>query len=337
MSKIGAPRVDQPALDPSQLQENGLEGVPENWRHAMSVYPPSQSLYISCVNGRPGSKWSFQASGSGAFSVNILLEGHIQTAFDDGLAVDVCAGSTVAMASSDPTTGWNLLDGQSHSAFRLVSIHMPERGMADLTGMHMDELRRRFHAFPGDQPHIDAFLGVTPSSSRLQRIACELLGIGCACSGGRLSRDLYIRAKALEALACFVQENLEPADRRLSVPADRQRLIEARALLESHYGEEWTVRSLASAVGLNEKRLQQGFQALYCCSVHAYLTRIRIDAAVTLLKRGASVTETAACCGFANLSHFSRMFRNRLGITPKQCALGISPRTSKQDIPMPSR
>nr|WP_246261829.1 AraC family transcriptional regulator [Azoarcus taiwanensis] len=104
--------------------------------------------------------------------------------------------------------------------------------------------------------------------------------------------------------------------------------------MEKHYAQEWTVQSLARAVGLNEKRLQQGFRALYGCAVHACLTRIRLNAAIAMLKRGTSVTETAACCGFANLSHFSRMFRGHTGITPKQCALGISPRIAHQDTSM---
>ncbi|WP_302553841.1 helix-turn-helix transcriptional regulator [Comamonas kerstersii] len=137
----------------------------------------------------------------------------------------------------------------------------------------------------------------------------------------------------MEAIACFIQENLEQAEMPLPVPGDRQRLIEARALLEQNYGQEWSLQSLARAVGLNEKRLQQGFQALYGCSVHACLTRIRLNAAVAMLKRGTSVTETAACCGFANLSHFSRLFRTHTGISPKQCALGISPRLVQQDAP----
>uniref|UniRef100_UPI00333E43C9 helix-turn-helix transcriptional regulator n=1 Tax=Castellaniella defragrans TaxID=75697 RepID=UPI00333E43C9 len=331
MVGIAEPGSGQTALEPSTLQEYGLEGVPEDWRHAVYMYQPCEGLYISCVSGRPEGKWSFQAKGPAAFSVNILLEGHIQTAFDDGAIVDVSAGSTLLMASGEPASGWDVLDGQTDGAFRLVSIHMPQEAMANLTGLHMDDLRRRARALSGDQPHIDAFLGVVPSSSTLRRVACDLLGLGCNYAGPCLSRDLYLRAKAMEAIACFLQEHLEPAAMPLPVPADRQRLIEARALLEKNYSQEWTVQSLARAVGLNEKRLQQGFQALYGCPVHACLTRIRLNAAVALLKRGTSVTETAACCGFGNLSHFSRMFRGHTGITPKQCALGISPRIAQQD------
>ena len=319
------------ALDPSKLQEGSLEGVPKNWRHAVHTYQSSEGLYISCISGRPGSNWSFQASGPAAFSVNILLEGHMQTAFDDGAVVNVSAGSTILMASGEPASGWDVLDGQTNGAFRLVSIHMPADAMTSLTGLNMDGLRRRARTLVGDQPHINAFLGVVPSSSTLQRVACDLLGFVCSYAGPCLSRDLYLRAKAMEAIACFVQENLEQADIPLPVPGDRQRLIEARALLEQNYSQEWTVQSLARAVGLNEKRLQQGFQALYSCPVHACLTRIRLNAAVAMLKRGTSVTETAVCCGFANLSHFSRIFRGHTGITPKQCALGISPHISRQD------
>ncbi|AWB34179.1 helix-turn-helix transcriptional regulator [Orrella marina] len=329
MGEISEPASDQ-ALDPSKLQEDGLDCVPEDWRHAVHMYQPSEGLYISCISGRPGGKWSFQASGPAAFSVNILLEGHMQTAFDDGAVVDVSAGSTILMASGEPTSGWDVLDGQTDGAFRLVSIYMPADAMASLTGLSMDELRRRTRTLSGDRSHIDALLGVVPSSSTLQRVACDLLGFGCSHVGPCLSRDLYLRAKAMEAIACFVQDNLEQADMPLPIPGDRRRLIEARALLEQNYGQEWTVQSLARAVGLNEKRLQQGFQALYGCPVHACLTRIRLNAAVAMLKRGTSVTETAACCGFANLSHFSRMFRGHTGITPKQCALGISPRISHQ-------
>lgn len=317
---------EQPTLEPRKLQEEGLSHVHEKWRHAIHMYQPCEGLCISCINGRPGNNWAFQAEGPPAFSVNILLEGRMQAAFDDGAVLDARAGSAILMATGQYATGWDVLDGKSESTFRMVSIHMPQTAMGNLTGLNMDDLRQRACAIAGNQNHIDAFLGVTHTSSSLQRIAGELLGFGCSYPGACISRDLYLRAKAFEIIACFLRENLTQQPPMLPVPADRPRLTEARALLEQNYGNEWSVQTLAHAVGLNEKRLQAGFQALYGISVHACLTRIRIDAAITLLQRGTSVTETAALVGFAHLSHFSRMFRNHTGISPKQCALGISPK-----------
>lgn len=320
----------QPALDPGKLPEEGLDHVHEDWRHAVHMYQPCEGLCISCINGRPGSKWAFQAEGPSAFSVNILLEGRMQAAFDDGAVFDAKAGSAIMMATGSYAKGWDVLDGQSEGAFRMVNIHMPQTAMAGLTGLQMDDLRSRICTVAGDQSHIDAFLGVMPASSGLQRIACDLLGFGCTYPGPCISRDLYLRAKAFEAIACFLRENLAAQQVVLPVPADRPHLIDARALLEKSYDQDWTVQTLARAVGLNEKRLQSGFHAMYGCSVYACLTRIRLDVAITMLQRGTSVTETAISCGFANLSHFSRLFRTHTGISPKQCALGITPKPQRQ-------
>ncbi|MDR0701390.1 MAG: AraC family transcriptional regulator [Azoarcus sp.] len=318
---------DQLVLEPCKLQETGLEGVPEKWQLAMHMHQPCEGLYISCINGRPGSDWIFRAEGPHAFSINILLEGRMQTAFDDGDVLDAQAGSATLMATCQDTTGWDALNGKSGSVFRMVSIHMPQTVMSGLTGLQMDDLRSRTRASLGNQQHIDAFLGIMPASSSLQRVACDLIDFGCAYFGPRLSHNLYLHAKALEAIACFLRENLTQREADLPVPTDCPRLLEAHALLEQTYSEDWNVLSLARIVGLNEKRLQSGFRALFGCSVYACLTRIRINAAVALLQRGASVTETAASCGFASLSHFSRIFRNHTGVSPKQCALGIKPPT----------
>ena len=127
----------------------------------------------------------------------------------------------------------------------------------------------------------------------------------------------------MEAIACFLSENITRQEAALPVPGDRRRLFEAREMLEASYAQDWKVSSLARAVGLNENRLQTGFQALFGVSVHACLIRIRIDAAVRMLMGGASVTDTAYAVGFSHLSHFSRTFRNHTGVSPKQCAMGV--------------
>lgn len=332
MAKVAKVVSGPSALEPSTLRAAGLEGVHERWRHAINMHQLHEGLCVNCINGRPGSKWSFRAEGPPAFSINILLEGRMQAAFDDGAVLDAQANSTILMATGQHAAGWDVLDDKPEDAFRMVNIHMPQAVMASLTGLQMDDLRRRVYTIAGEQRHIDAFLGVIPASSSLRRLACDLIGFGCIDPGPRVSRNLYLHARALETIACFLRENLAWHEMALPVPADRPRLLEARALLEQSYGEDWSVPSLARAVDLNEKRLQSGFQALFGNSVHACLARIRIDAAATLLLRGVPVTETATACGFASLSHFSRVFRSHTGISPKQYALGISPKYSRSSV-----
>lgn len=323
MADIAKGTSGQPAFEPCKLQECGLTGVPEEWQPVVHVHQPCEGLYITCLNGRPGTQWAFRSEGASAFSMNMLLEGRMQTAFDDGSVLDAGAGSVTLMASGEYAAGWNVLDGKAESAFRMVNIHLPQQHMNRLIGLAMDELRTRMHTKFASQQHIDASLGVMAASGNLRRVAGDLLGFACTYPGPCLSRDLYLRAKAFEALACFLQENLAEHEPSLPVPADRPRLIEARALLERCHGNEWSVQLLARTVGLNEKRLQSGFQALFGCSVHACLTHIRINAAIAMLRSGASVTETAGAVGFSSLSHFSRVFRTQTGLAPKQCAQGL--------------
>jgi AraC-like DNA-binding protein len=281
------------------------------------------------MNGRPGVQWAFRSEGAAAFSMSILLAGRVRTAFDNASALDVDSGSVILMASGKHTAGWNVLDGKVEGVFRMVSLHFPRQHMQRLTGLRMDDLCDRMRANPcASGRRVAAFLDAMPASNGLRRVTCDLLGLASTHPGPCVAHDLYLRAKALEALACFLRENLaRHEEATLPVPTDRLRLLEARALLEKYYDRDWRVQTLAQAVGLNEKRLQSGFQVLFGDSVYAFLTAIRIDAAVALLQHGVSVTETATRCGFSNLSHFSRMFSRRNGVSPKQYALGLNQKT----------
>lgn len=170
--------------------------------------------------------------------------------------------------------------------------------------------------------HVDTCMSSMPVFSALQRIAGE---IGRCGYPDCRARNAYLCAKVAEALAVVLDRyTCEQGSASIlrAVPADRPRLLRARTLLENRYGGAWEVAALTRAVDLNEKRLQAGFQALYGCTVHECLTRIRLYVALAMLASGFSVTYTAQAVGFANISHFSKVFRQNIGMPPKQWAHG---------------
>ena len=97
-----------------------------------------------------------------------------------------------------------------------------------------------------------------------------------------------------------------------------ERVHAARERLDAEYDREHTVGALARAVGMSTFHFTRVFTALVGRPPHRYLTERRLAAARSMLTQGRSVTETCFACGFNNLSHFSRSFARRFGVSPSQ-------------------
>ncbi|WP_147476903.1 helix-turn-helix transcriptional regulator [Vandammella animalimorsus] len=311
-----------PVQDPARLMDSALGGVPQAWRQAIWLERPNEGINLCGMNGRPGEDWAFESASAPALALSILLEGRMEAAFEDGAAFGLGAGQALLMAAGQHTRGWNVLSGAG--PFRLLNLHLSPQALRGLTGMDMQDMQALLRQARHGMRHLDACATVLPVFSQLQRIAVELARQQ-GCLPDCKAKSALLCAKAAEALAAVLQHcSIEQghAQLRRAVPADRPRLLRANALLESACEQPWSVAALAQAVGLNEKRLQAGFQALYACSVHERLTAIRLDRAQNLLAQGHSITQTAQRCGFGSVSHFSKVFSRQLGMSPGQWASG---------------
>ena len=291
--------------------------VPSEWASMFRHVELDDGISIGSMQGRARTDWEVRAKSPPMFCIAVMLNGELRMALDGGATLDCRPGMVSLMSTGKTAAGWNRFSG--HSGFRMVDIRLTPDALSRLTGQHVVPLQGRL-LHDGSLPDLDSFVGCAPASAHLVRVASDVL----AC---RLETDtarrLFLRAKVLEALALVLDGlSLGQDVKPLPVPADRQRLLQAKALLESSYGQDWSVHALSRAVGLNEKRLQTGFQALFGLTIHAQLTQIRMDAAAGLLTTGASVTEVAYAVGYSSLSHFSKVFAAAKGTTPKQWALG---------------
>jgi AraC family transcriptional regulator len=78
-----------------------------------------------------------------------------------------------------------------------------------------------------------------------------------------------------------------------------------------------TLSALASAVGLHPVYVARAFRARYGCAVGEYARRLRIGRAARELADGTQpLAVIAAQAGFADQSHFSRVFRRHTGLSP---------------------
>jgi AraC-like DNA-binding protein len=108
-----------------------------------------------------------------------------------------------------------------------------------------------------------------------------------------------------------------------SPPAETAEVVEAvRRHLRDHVADPVRLDDLARLAGRSRCHLLRMFQQATGLPPHAYQTQLRVEAAKGLLAAGHAISHVAAETGFSDQSHFSRVFRDLTGATPRQYQQG---------------
>ncbi|MEM8807270.1 MAG: AraC family transcriptional regulator [Cyanobacteria bacterium P01_G01_bin.38] len=147
--------------------------------------------------------------------------------------------------------------------------------------------------------------------------------VHCPYSG--LMQQLYLESKALELLtAQFAAWAEQPSDMvSVSLSADDvHQLHQARDILTQRAKQPPSLMELARLVGLNDRKLNQGFRRLFGTTVFSYLQAYRLQQARELLQdNNLTVAAVAATVGYRNPEAFSTAFRRKFSVSPKSYQL----------------
>ncbi|MFD2611347.1 response regulator [Paenibacillus gansuensis] len=102
---------------------------------------------------------------------------------------------------------------------------------------------------------------------------------------------------------------------------DRQSQLvrQVTAILESEYGEVLTIDELAGRVYLSPNYLRALFKEKMGCTIHDYLTKVRLERALEMLRdRGLKIQDVSKRVGYDNTSYFCSIFYKTQGVTPNE-------------------
>jgi len=87
--------------------------------------------------------------------------------------------------------------------------------------------------------------------------------------------------------------------------------------LHTHYQEKITIAQLTAEFHTNRTTLEERFREATGTSLLAYLIRIRLRLAASMLQdTGLPISEIQGRVGFKDASHFGRTFRKHMGHSP---------------------
>ncbi|MGD1851801.1 MAG: helix-turn-helix transcriptional regulator [Cyanophyceae cyanobacterium] len=165
---------------------------------------------------------------------------------------------------------------------------------------------------------------------KIQPVMQQLLQKIWHCPYEGLTRSLFLEAKSLELIGLYLQETHGDRNPNDSVSklqaADIDSIRNAQNILQQNLNAPPSLMELARQVGINDRKLKQGFRELFDTTVFGYLTQQRMERACQLLTQEISVSTVAFLVGYKSPTAFSGAFRRTLGITPKAYQMSKSRR-----------
>ena len=153
------------------------------------------------------------------------------------------------------------------------------------------------------------------------------------CSGGVAPLDMMlnlIQAEHGSPLAVaiseeFICERIRGRNDRQRVPlkhhlgTSQPKLVEAISLMEANIEEPMSLDELSRHVGLSRRQLERLFQKHVRCVPTRYYLELRLARArQLLLQTTRPIVDIAFACGFVSAPHFSKCYRDRYGVPPRE-------------------
>ncbi|SEP76605.1 transcriptional regulator, AraC family [Hyunsoonleella jejuensis] len=141
-------------------------------------------------------------------------------------------------------------------------------------------------------------------------------------------KQLYFKGKAYELLSLYFNRSEDADIEQCPFLVDEgsvTKIRKAKDIIVSRMAEPPTLQELADEIGLNIKKLKEGFKQIYGDSVFSFLFDYKMEVARKLLESGThNVNEVGHKVGYSTSSHFIAAFKKKYGTTPKKYVMSLN-------------
>ena len=129
---------------------------------------------------------------------------------------------------------------------------------------------------------------------------------------------LHQRELLAQSFGDLFQRHGRAAHRLPKAPKDARTLAPVLALMHDCHADNLTLEQMGAVADLTPFQLIGTFKRAIGLTPHAYLTQLRLRAALERLRAGESVADAALASGFYDQSALNKHFKRSFGMTPLQ-------------------
>ena len=141
-------------------------------------------------------------------------------------------------------------------------------------------------------------------------------------------KNLYFKGKAYELLSLYFNRSEDANVEQCPFLVDETNVIKirkAKDIVISRLSEPPSLQELSDEIGLNLKKLKEGFKQIYGDTVFSFLFDYKMEVARKLLESGEhNVNEVGLKVGYSTSSHFIAAFKKKYRTTPKKYIMSVT-------------
>lgn len=248
------------------------------------------------------------------------------------LGISFCVAGTVKSLCGESQKAVQLQAGQASLGTSLqrrkVEYDSQQRVMLVHLHLHPDALSFAHKELLEQMP--------LPLKNWLTRSSCSAYFHTCAmttvmkttvwqiihCPYQGFAQRLYLEGKTIELIGLYLDQLLSDQGLRQNAydlnAEEVNRIFQARDILLQKVHDPPTLLELAHQLGLNDRKLKEGFRKVFGTTVFGYLRQYQMEEAKQLLLLpGMTIARVAQAVGYRNPEAFSVAFRRTFAITPK--------------------
>lgn len=134
-------------------------------------------------------------------------------------------------------------------------------------------------------------------------------------------RNIFLEGKSYEMLAKQITQYHDDQHGGKSVilrRSDVEKVKRAVEFIGEDLTKNYSVDHLAKEVGTNVNKLQEGFKYMFDLTVNKYVQQVKLEAAKEMLTHSEhNISQIVAMIGLNNRSYFSKIFKEKYGVSPK--------------------